>query len=121
MTEWPGGPAGGELAVGHEERQRDSPTLYGEQSIEQLSPGSPFNVRESPHEYLGSSAKRFEPEIGNQAVHFASQQAQPSKRDTEIEMSMEMSQHLLKQLEEKDNRINQLSDYVEALKKDLAL
>ena len=36
-------------------------------------------------------------------------------------MSMEMSQHVLKQLEEKDFKINQLSDYVAALKKDLAL
>ena len=72
-------------------------------SIEQLSPGSPFHVRQSPvHLYTPSTDKNMEPTVVNTSLI-------PFERDPEI---------YHKQLREKDNQIQMLQQYVEAMKKE---
>lgn len=89
-------------------------------SIEQLSPGSPFNVRRSPIEYTPSPGKKDEP-IQSYQVDLSHRDGEVSLRADSHNQSISHLKGVRKALEEKDKQIRNLLQYVDAMKKEFSL
>ena len=87
-------------------------------TIDQLSPGSPFQVGRSPVQQ--DSASKSAPSYVQTEQEQHPNQAKDASDDAE-NYNLALSRDLLRQLDEKDKQIKQLNQYVEAMKKEFDL